>query len=73
MRDVWPPRIDIHEQNKSVISRDRETKGEGQPTIVLVTTTGAKFGKEHTTPMCVQVDGDRLVVVGSMGGVPGRG
>jgi deazaflavin-dependent oxidoreductase (nitroreductase family) len=37
--------------------------------LVLLTTTGAKTGKQHTTPVCVREDGDDLVVAGSMGGM----
>jgi deazaflavin-dependent oxidoreductase (nitroreductase family) len=37
---------------------------------VLLTTTGAKSGKPHTTPLVYLQDGDRVVVFASMGGAP---
>jgi deazaflavin-dependent oxidoreductase (nitroreductase family) len=67
-----PPRVDIREQNERVIAEYRATGGKpaagGMP-LVLLTTTGAKSGNQHTTPVCVREDGDDLVVVGSMGGM----
>jgi deazaflavin-dependent oxidoreductase (nitroreductase family) len=42
---------------------------EGAP-MVLLTTTGAKSGKPHTTPLVYLRDGERLVVFASMGGAP---
>jgi deazaflavin-dependent oxidoreductase (nitroreductase family) len=72
MSDARPPRPDIRESNKTVIARYRETGGrdEEQKALVLLTTTGAKTGQRHTTPVCVQQDGDRLIVAGTMGGTP---
>jgi deazaflavin-dependent oxidoreductase (nitroreductase family) len=35
---------------------------------VLLTTTGAQSGNPHTTPVCVQEDGNRPIVAGTMGG-----
>ncbi len=68
---VSEPRPDIRESNKAVISGYRASggRGEGQEALVLLTTTGAKSGQAHTTPVCVQEDGDRLIVAGSMGGM----
>ena len=70
MSDARPPRPDIRESNKTVIARYRETRGrdDEQRALVLLTTTGAKTGQMHTTPVCVQQDGDRLIVAGTMGG-----
>jgi deazaflavin-dependent oxidoreductase (nitroreductase family) len=68
-----PPRIDIREQNKGVIAQHRATGGkpaDGAMPLVLLTTTGARSGKEHTTPVCVREDGDDLVVAGTKGGMP---
>jgi deazaflavin-dependent oxidoreductase (nitroreductase family) len=70
--EARPPRVDIREQNKTVIENFRATKGaaaEGSMPLVLLTTTGAKSGKQHTTPVCVREDGDDLIVAGSMGGM----
>lgn len=38
--------------------------------VLLLTTTGAKSGRPHTTPLNYSVDGDRLVVIASKGGSP---
>lgn len=40
---------------------------EGAP-MVLLTTTGAKSGRERTTPLVYTTDGDRLVIIASAGG-----
>jgi deazaflavin-dependent oxidoreductase (nitroreductase family) len=38
--------------------------------MVLLTTTGARSGRPHTTPLVYLQDGDRIVVFASMGGAP---
>lgn len=38
--------------------------------LLLLTTKGAKSGKEVTTPLVYSKDGDRLVIIASMGGAP---
>jgi deazaflavin-dependent oxidoreductase (nitroreductase family) len=38
--------------------------------MILLTTTGARTGKERTSPLGCTTDGDRLVVVGAKGGAP---
>ena len=61
--------------NNSIINEFRANKGkvggpfEGAP-MVLLTTTGARSGKQHTTPLVPLIDGDQLYVFGSMGGAP---
>ena len=72
MTNVPPSPIDMRERNKQIVPRYRESGGvgEGMSNLVLLTTIGAKTGKRHTTPVCVQRDGDDLVVAGSMGGEP---
>jgi deazaflavin-dependent oxidoreductase (nitroreductase family) len=72
MTDAPPPRVDIRETNKEVISRYRESGGtnEAEVALVLLTTTGERSGNAHTTPVCVQDDGNRLIVAGTMGGRP---
>jgi len=42
---------------------------EGRP-LLLLTTSGAKSGKRHTTPTMYLRDGDRLLVFASKGGAP---
>ncbi|GAA1990842.1 nitroreductase family deazaflavin-dependent oxidoreductase [Nocardiopsis rhodophaea] len=39
-------------------------------TVLLLTTTGRKTGKQHTTPLIYRTDGDDYVVVASNGGAP---
>lgn len=71
--ETRPPRVDMRETNKGVIANYRATGGkpaEGQFPLVLLTTKGAKTGKEHTTPVCVREYEGKLVVAGSMGGRP---
>jgi deazaflavin-dependent oxidoreductase (nitroreductase family) len=38
--------------------------------LLLLTTTGRKSGKQHTTPVAYTRDGDRLLVYASKGGAP---
>ena len=38
--------------------------------VILVTTTGARTGKERVSPLNFSIDGDRLVVIASKGGSP---
>ena len=38
--------------------------------LLLLTTTGAKSGKQRTTPLVHTVDGDRLVIIASKAGAP---
>jgi deazaflavin-dependent oxidoreductase (nitroreductase family) len=58
---------------KEHVRRYQETDGEeghdwqGTSTLLL-TTTGRRSGEEHTTPLIYQPDGDRYVIVASMGG-----
>ncbi|MCX6519485.1 MAG: nitroreductase family deazaflavin-dependent oxidoreductase [Actinobacteria bacterium] len=61
--------------NTQVITEFRANAGvvggyfEGKP-MVLVTHTGAKSGVERTTPLVCSTDGDRVVIIASMGGAP---
>lgn len=41
----------------------------GSP-MVLLTTTGAKSGKERTSPLVYTTDGDRIVIIASKAGAP---
>ena len=38
--------------------------------MLLLTTTGAKSGREHTSPLVYLADGDRIVIFASKGGAP---
>jgi proline iminopeptidase len=58
------------------VKRYRETDGEEGhlwqegSTILLLTTKGRKTGKETTTPLIYDLDGDNPVIVASKGGAP---
>ena len=66
---------DYQDYNRKLIadfraSRDKgETPSEGR-SLVLLTTTGAKTGKLHITPVRAFFDGDITFVLGSKGGAP---
>jgi deazaflavin-dependent oxidoreductase (nitroreductase family) len=61
--------------NQGIIDEFRANDGkvggqfEGAP-MLLLTTTGAKSGAQHTTPVVYTTDGDRLVVIASFAGGP---
>ncbi|OAI41408.1 cell entry protein [bacterium SCGC AG-212-C10] len=61
--------------NLQIIEEFRANGGEtfgpfkGRP-LLLLTTTGAKSGEQRTTPLVYSKDGDRLVIIASMGGAP---
>jgi len=63
------------EFNAKVIEEFRANAGrcggyfEGSP-LLLLTTQGARTGREHVTPLTYTRDGERLVVVASKGGAP---
>jgi deazaflavin-dependent oxidoreductase (nitroreductase family) len=61
--------------NKKIIDEFRANEGKvGGPFegahMVLLTTTGAKTGKRHTTPLVCLPDGDRILVIASAAGAP---
>lgn len=59
--------------NQTVIDEFRNNHGivkgpfEGSD-MLLLTTTGAKSGNQHTTPLVYTKDGDNLVIIASKGG-----
>ena len=61
--------------NRQIIEEFRANGGEtsgafkGRP-LLLLTTTGAKSGQQHTTPLVYTKDGERVVIIASMGGAP---
>lgn len=61
--------------NLQIINEFRANGGEtfgvfkGRP-LLLLTTTGAKSGEQRTTPLVYSKDGDRVVIIASMGGAP---
>lgn len=65
----------MHEFNRKLIEEFRANSGKvgGQFAnlpVLLLTMTGAKSGKSRTTPLVYSKDGDRIVVIASMGGAP---
>lgn len=64
-----------NEFNEKIIAEFRANAGvvggsfKGAP-MVLLTSTGAKSGKPHTTPLVPFIDGDDVYVIASMGGAP---
>ena len=67
--------VNVNEFNRNLIGEFRANDGKvtgvfaGAP-VLLLTTTGARSGRKHTTPLVYQNDGDRIVVFGSKGGAP---
>jgi deazaflavin-dependent oxidoreductase (nitroreductase family) len=64
-----------NEFNDNIIKAFRTNGGKGTGPftglpMVLLTTTGAKSGAEHTTPLVPLIEDDRVYVVASMGGAP---
>ena len=65
---------DYKDYNHQLIEEFRADRskfeGPGSRPLLLLTTTGAKSGKRHTTPMMYVPDGDRLLVIASNIGAP---
>jgi deazaflavin-dependent oxidoreductase (nitroreductase family) len=65
--------MDIRKVNARVIEQFRaggEIEGMHRDRLLLLTTTGAKTGKNRTTPMMFHPDDDRLLVIASNIGAP---
>jgi deazaflavin-dependent oxidoreductase (nitroreductase family) len=60
--------------NSKIIEEFRAKNGRGVAMfgdhLLLLTTSGARSGESHTTPLAFHRDGDRYVVIASMGGAP---
>ena len=65
---------DRNDRNRAVIEEFRanhgEISGRRAGSTLLLTTTGKKTGRQHTTPVGYMADGDRLLVFASKGGAP---
>jgi deazaflavin-dependent oxidoreductase (nitroreductase family) len=67
--------VDFNAFNRGVIEEFRANGGkvggpfEGAP-MILVTHTGAKSGKQYTSPLVYSLDGDNPVIIASKGGAP---
>lgn len=74
MLDDMSPRTtaEWHQMNEPVIAEFRARGGQVSRRwpVLLLTTTGAKTGKQRVTPLNFTIDGDRIVVVASKGGAP---
>jgi deazaflavin-dependent oxidoreductase (nitroreductase family) len=65
--------MDVKATNRRVIEQFRaggEIEGMHRERLLLLTTTGAKTGNPHTSPMMFHRDGDRLLVIASFAGAP---
>ncbi|WP_395105978.1 nitroreductase/quinone reductase family protein [Actinomadura sp. SCN-SB] len=67
--------MEVAEFNRSIIEEFRANGGAvGGPfegaTLALLTTTGAKTGRPHTTPLVYLADGDRVLVFATNSGAP---
>jgi deazaflavin-dependent oxidoreductase (nitroreductase family) len=59
------------ERNNKVIEQFRANHGEtAGRELMLLTTTGARSGRQHTTPLMYLAEGDRIYVIASKGGSP---
>lgn len=66
---------DLNDWNASIIAEFRANAGKvggsfANAPMVLITTRGARTGKQRTNPLVCLPDGDRLVVFASKGGAP---
>jgi deazaflavin-dependent oxidoreductase (nitroreductase family) len=66
---------DANDFNRNLIAEFRAHDGKvggmfANAPLMLLTTTGAKTGKERTAPVVYTTDADRLVVIASKGGAP---
>jgi deazaflavin-dependent oxidoreductase (nitroreductase family) len=66
---------DVNDFNRGVIEEFRANEGKttgpfAAAPLLLMTTTGAKSGKERIIPIVYTRDGDRLVIAASKGGAP---
>ena len=66
-------KVDWIERNRPVIEKFRKdgqrTSGRSNP-LLLLTTKGARTGRERVTPLNFSRDGDRYIVMASKGGSP---
>ncbi len=66
---------DMNEFNRRIIEEFRANGGkvggqfENIP-LLLLTSTGAKTGRSHITPLAYTTDGDRIIVIASKAGAP---
>ena len=79
--DEWAQRrrgqvpSDLKSFNRKLIEEFRANRGQlsgplAGSSLLLLTTTGARSGKEQTTVVGFRVDGDRYIVIASANGAP---
>jgi deazaflavin-dependent oxidoreductase (nitroreductase family) len=66
---------DRNDFNRQIIEEFRANAGNvdgpfKNTPLLLLTTTGAKSGKERTIPLAYVMDGDQYVIIASKGGAP---
>lgn len=63
---------DFEAWNHQVIEEFRANKGKvnGVNSLLLLTTTGARSGKQRMNPLAYTTDGERLVIIASKAGMP---
>jgi deazaflavin-dependent oxidoreductase (nitroreductase family) len=66
---------DVRDFNRDIITEFRANNGKvtgifANAPLLLLTTTGAKSGRQHTTPVVYTREGDDLVIIASKGGAP---
>ena len=60
----------LRRQAAQHVQNYRATDGVGEPNILVLTTTGRRSGEPRSVPLIFGRDGDRLVLVASLGGAP---
>jgi deazaflavin-dependent oxidoreductase (nitroreductase family) len=60
----------VRRQAAQHLENYRATDGAGDPTVLILTTTGRRSGEPRSVPLIFGRDGDRLVLVASLGGAP---
>lgn len=63
----------VNDFNRQMIDQFHANGGRlefGPVSLALLTTTGAKSGREHTTPLAVYDEDGRIYVIASKGGAP---
>jgi deazaflavin-dependent oxidoreductase (nitroreductase family) len=65
----------VNDFNHNIIEEFRAKNGKvtgvfERAPLLLLTTTGARTGQQHTTPVVYTRDGDNVVVIASKGGAP---
>lgn len=60
----------LRRQAAQHVQNYRATDGVDDPNVLILTTTGRRSGEPRSVPLIFSRDGDRLVLVASLGGAP---